>query len=136
MTTRSYVTNPPKKRYRTHNKAASRVLRGVVVPGGGWAVRGNRKVRVVETGEIIANARGTKITDAMRAAIKQRREADRHVVVSFVEHRFDSREQAERWYETVPVPGLGKKTAAQLVAENRGDWVIHAINAIEAGVHA
>lgn len=44
--------------------------------------------------------------------------------------------QAAEWYNTVPVPGFGERTAKDLVEAGRGEEVIGYFRAVDAGVFA
>ena len=57
-------------------------------------------------------------------------------VLTVIAPRFAQPELALAWFETVPVPGFGSWTAAQLVDAGRGNDVIDYITAVDAGVHA
>ena len=57
-------------------------------------------------------------------------------ILKVVEPRFGSAELARSWYDTVPLPGFGLSTAAQLVEDGRSNEVLDYVRAIDAGVHA
>lgn len=57
-------------------------------------------------------------------------------IVGKVEPRFGSPLMAYAWYRSEPLPGLGGRTAMQMVREGQADAVLDLIDAVDAGVHA
>ena len=57
-------------------------------------------------------------------------------IVNKVEPRFGSALMAYAWYRSEPLPGLGGRTAMQMVREGRADAVLDLIDAVDAGIHA
>lgn len=57
-------------------------------------------------------------------------------ILSVIEPRFASSEDARIWFEQVPLPGFNGRTAQQLVEEDRGCEVREYIAAVDAGIYA
>jgi len=57
-------------------------------------------------------------------------------VLQVIEPRFGSAQRAYAWYQLEPLPGLGGRTAMQLVEENRAREVLEYLDAVDAGVYA
>lgn len=76
-----------------------------------------------------------KAQAALRIALQKRLALYRPMVIARVRDRFTSEAEALTWFETGTVPGYGK-SPRELVLAGHAAWVIEAIDAIEAGVHA
>lgn len=72
----------------------------------------------------------------LEAAAEEQLQLYKPVVIDRVRGRFETPEQAEAWFDNGSVPGFAEDTPRELVSQGHADWVIHAIDAIEAGVHA
>lgn len=59
-----------------------------------------------------------------------------HEVLLRLETRFQSKAEAEAWYQTQPLPGFSGHTAVELVAQGRADEVLTYIHAVDAGVYS
>ena len=57
-------------------------------------------------------------------------------VLKVIEPRFVSAQLAYAWYQSLPLPGFGGRTAMQLVAEERAPEVLEYLDAVDAGVYA
>ena len=62
-------------------------------------------------------------------------EADKERVIEQATLRMGPAQAAE-WYDTVPVPGFGERTANDLVAAGLGDSVMEYFKAVDAGIFA
>lgn len=62
--------------------------------------------------------------------------ADTEDILLLVQARFDSIQDARRWFEQEPLPGFGGKTAQRLVQTGRIAEVRDFIAAVDAGVHS
>jgi len=56
-------------------------------------------------------------------------------VLQVIEPRFGSAQLAYAWYRSEPLPGLGGRTAMQLVEEDRAREVLEYLDAVDAGVY-
>jgi len=56
--------------------------------------------------------------------------------VLVIEPRFVSAQLAYAWYQSEPLPGLGGRTAMQLVQDDRAREVLEYLDAVDAGVYA
>jgi hypothetical protein len=50
--------------------------------------------------------------------------------------RFASDPISTEWYDTQPIPGLGKLTARQLVEQGQGREIVTYLNAVDMSIHA
>lgn len=66
----------------------------------------------------------------------QRRLREMVEILNKVEPRFGSALIAYAWFRSEPLPGLGGRTAMQLVRAGHADRVLDFIDAVDAGVHA
>lgn len=76
-----------------------------------------------------------KAQATVRAALNRRLKLYKPMVIDHVRDRFETEAAAEEWFDKGTVPGFDK-SARQLVLAGRVGWVLEAIDAINAGVHA
>jgi len=62
-----------------------------------------------------------------------RREKERQEIISRVKDWAGSKEAAETWYVSQPIPALGNQTAEGLVAVGKAEFVRHYLNSIAVG---
>lgn len=72
----------------------------------------------------------TTLLGGIRVAMEK---TDEEIVLDRIRPRFGSAEDAIRWFEEVPLPGLSGATAMQLVAQGRARDVLEYIDAVDAG---
>lgn len=74
--------------------------------------------------------------DFVERVSEMKRKTDRESILDRVTPRFSTREEAEAWYHSEPLPGFSGATAMQLVSQGRAKEVLDYIDAVDAGGYA
>ncbi|WP_299821662.1 MbcA/ParS/Xre antitoxin family protein [uncultured Jannaschia sp.] len=95
-----------------------------------WRTTGAEVASSAGLGRDAVQRRERVASDRVQSRLRQMVE-----IVNKVEPRFGSALMAYAWYRSEPLPGLGGRTAMQMVREGRADAVLDLIDAVDAGIH-
>ena len=73
---------------------------------------------------------------SLSAAAEKQIELYKPIVLERVANRFKDLGEAEDWFDSGRISGYGDLSPADLVRKGHADWVVEAIDAINAGVFA
>ncbi|MEM9765191.1 MAG: antitoxin Xre/MbcA/ParS toxin-binding domain-containing protein [Pseudomonadota bacterium] len=96
-----------------------------------WRTTGAELAASAGLGRDAVQRRDRVASDRVQRRLRQMVE-----IVNKVEPRFGSALMAYAWYRSEPLPGLGGRTAMQMVREGRAGEVLDLIDAVDAGIHA